>query len=184
MTPSGAGGPACHRMSVADFRAGLAERGHAYVVGIRGDITVQPHDAHPDAPARSGNGRRPVPRYRQPRVPVAELAAAAGREAFEEVTWREGSRGPMTSRFLAMRVRPAGVRSRRLAQAAAVAGLGRWEGIEHDYREPIHRTHPQILDTLQDLLNCWTGICTTCHQPHPAGPHQDQDRPNGVLPVL
>jgi SRSO17 transposase len=113
----------------ADFRAALAERGHAYVVGIRGDITVQPHDAHPDAPAWSGTGRRPVPRYRQPPVTVADLAAAAGRDAFKEVTWREGSRGQMTSRFLALLVRPAGVRSRRLAQQAAVARHGRWDGV-------------------------------------------------------
>lgn len=118
----------------ADFRAGLAERDIAYVVAIRGDITVQPHEAVPAAPAWSGNGRRPVPRYRQPPVTVAELAAAAGREAFTEVTWREGSRGPMTSRFLAMRVRPAGVRSRRLAQAAAVAEHGRWDGVLPEVR--------------------------------------------------
>ncbi|WP_229914574.1 hypothetical protein, partial [Streptomyces capitiformicae] len=25
----------------------------------------------------------------------------------------------------------------------------------------------QILDTIQDLLNCWTGTCTTCHRPLP-----------------
>ncbi len=41
----------------ADFRADLAERGHTYVVGIRADITVQPHEAVPAAPAWSG--RRP-----------------------------------------------------------------------------------------------------------------------------
>ncbi|MFJ3309623.1 IS701 family transposase [Streptomyces sp. NPDC086549] len=118
----------------ADFRAGLAARGHAYVVGIRHDITVQPHEAVPAAPAWSGNGRRPVPRYRQPPVTAAELAAAPGREAFGEVTWREGSRGPMTSRFLTVRVRPAGVRSRRLAQAAAVAGHGWWDGVLPEVR--------------------------------------------------
>lgn len=78
----------------AGFRAGLAERGHAYVVGLRGDITIQPHDAHPDAPAWSGNGRPPLTRYRQPPESVANLAAAAGRDAFKEVTWREGSWGP------------------------------------------------------------------------------------------
>jgi SRSO17 transposase len=113
----------------AGFRAALAERGVSYVVGIRGDITVQPHDAVPAAPDWSGNGRRPVPRYRQPPVTVADLATAAGREAFGEVTWREGSRGPMTSRFLSVKVRPAGVRSRRPAQQAAVAGHGRWGGV-------------------------------------------------------
>ncbi|CAM5507440.1 IS701 family transposase [Streptomyces canarius] len=118
----------------ADFRAGLAERDIAYVVGIRGDITVQPHEAVPAVAAWSGNGRRPVPRYRHQPVTVAELAAATGREAFTEVTWREGSRGPMTSRFLAVRVRPAGVRPRRLAQAAAVAGHGRWDGVLPEVR--------------------------------------------------
>ncbi|MBC9731379.1 transposase [Streptomyces sp. TRM68367] len=46
----------------ADFRAALAEREIPYVVGIRGDLTVQPHDAHPAAPAFSGTGRPPVPR--------------------------------------------------------------------------------------------------------------------------
>ncbi|MDQ0767110.1 SRSO17 transposase [Streptomyces canus] len=66
----------------ADFRAALAERDIAYVVGIRGDLTVQPHDAHPAAPAFSGTGRPPVSRYRQPPVTVAELAAAAGQGAF------------------------------------------------------------------------------------------------------
>ncbi|SPF04396.1 FOG: Transposase [Streptomyces sp. MA5143a] len=116
----------------ADFRAGLAEREIPYVVGIRGVLTVQPHDAHPAAPAGSGTGRPTVPRYRQPPLPVADLAAAAGREAFREVTWREGSRGPMTSRFLTVRVRPAGVRPRRLAQQAAVAEHGRWDGVLPD----------------------------------------------------
>jgi len=50
----------------------------AYVVGIRGDITVHPHEAAPAAPAWSGTGRPPVPRYRQPPVTMAELTAAAG----------------------------------------------------------------------------------------------------------
>ncbi len=56
----------------ADFRAALAERDHAYVVGIRGDLTVQPHDAVPDAPAWPGNGRRPVPRYCPVNGPIQE----------------------------------------------------------------------------------------------------------------
>ncbi|MBB6421046.1 hypothetical protein HDC93_006677 [Streptomyces sp. AK010] len=35
----------------------------------------------------------------------------------------------MRSRFLALRVRPAGVRARRLAQAAATARDGSWDGV-------------------------------------------------------
>ena len=113
----------------ADFREGLSERGIGYVVAIRSDVTVHPHDAQPTAPAWSGNGRRPQPRYRHKPSSVAALAAGQGRQAFTEVTWREGSRGPMRSRFVALRVRPAGIRARRLAQAAATAREGLWDGV-------------------------------------------------------
>jgi SRSO17 transposase len=98
-------------------------------VAIRSDVTVHRHDAQPTVPAWSGNGRRPQPRYRHKPSSVSVLAAGHGRQAFTEVTWREGSRGPMRSHFLALRVRPAGVRSRRLAQAAATAEHGHWDGV-------------------------------------------------------
>jgi SRSO17 transposase len=113
----------------ADFRDGLDSRGIGYVVAVRSDVTVHPHDAEPIAPPWSGNGRRPQPRYRDKPSSVAALAVGHGRQAFAEVTWREGSRGPMHSNFLALRVRPAGVRARRLAQAAATARDGRWDGV-------------------------------------------------------
>jgi SRSO17 transposase len=118
----------------ADFRDGLAERGIAYVVAVRSDLTVHPHDAQPATPPWSGNGRRPQPRYRDKPSSVAALAAGHGRRAFTEVTWRQGSRGPMRSHFLALRVRPAGVRARRLAQAAATARDGRWDGVLPELR--------------------------------------------------
>jgi SRSO17 transposase len=35
----------------------------------------------------------------------------------------------MRSRFLALRVRPAGIRARRLARAAAIAEHGHWDGV-------------------------------------------------------
>jgi SRSO17 transposase len=113
----------------ADFRAGLSERGIGYVVAVRSDVTVHPHGAEPLTPSWSGNGRKPQPRYRGMPSSVASLAAGQGRQTFTEVTWREGSRGPMRSHFLALRVRPAGVRARRLAQAAATAEHGQWDGV-------------------------------------------------------
>lgn len=116
----------------ADFRHALAGRDIPYVAGIRGDLAVQPGNAAPIAPPWPGNGRKLQLRCRQPPVAVAELATDAGAAACREVTWREGSRGPMTSRFLAVRPRPAGVRPRRLAQAAAVAEHGQWDGVLPD----------------------------------------------------
>uniref|UniRef100_UPI00389A032F IS701 family transposase n=1 Tax=Streptomyces broussonetiae TaxID=2686304 RepID=UPI00389A032F len=113
----------------ADFRGGLDDRGIGYAVAIRSDVTVHPQDAQPLMPPWSGNGRKPQPRYRDKPASVAAWATSHGRRAFTEVTWREGSRGPMRSRFLALRVRPAGVRPRRLAQAAAIARDGHWDGV-------------------------------------------------------
>ena len=116
----------------AEFRAGLDARGLEYVVAVRSDVTVHPGDAEPVTGPWSGNGRHPQPRYRQPPSAVSALAIAAGREAFTEVTWREGSRGPMHSRFLALRVRPAGVSARRIVQQTAVSREGTWDGVLPD----------------------------------------------------
>ncbi len=43
---------------------------------------------------------------------------AAGQQAWVELVWRRGSRGLQRGRFLALRVRPAGVTPRRLARQA------------------------------------------------------------------
>ncbi|MEU6889277.1 IS701 family transposase [Streptomyces viridosporus] len=113
----------------ADFRDGLDGRGIGYVVAVRSDAAVHPQDAEPVTPPWSGSGRKPQPRYRDTPSPVVAPATGQGRRAFTEVTWREGSRGPMRSRFLALRVRPAGIRARRLARAAATAREGCWNGV-------------------------------------------------------
>jgi SRSO17 transposase len=49
---------------------------------------------------------------------------AAGQQACVDLIWRRGSKGLQRGRFLALRVRPAGVTPRRL----------RWR-VEQDYRE-------------------------------------------------
>lgn len=113
----------------ADFRDGLEGRGIGYVMAVRSDLTVHPQAARPTVPEWSGNGRKPQPRHRDKPSSVSVLAAGHGRQAFKEVTWREGSRGPMRSRFLALRVRPAGARVRRLARTAATAEHGHWDGV-------------------------------------------------------
>jgi SRSO17 transposase len=92
----------------AEFRAGLTARGRAYVVQVQGDLTAHPAEATPQVKPYSGRGRRPLPRYRSKPVGLREHVLAAGRDAVVSVTWREGSRGPLTSHFLALRVRPAG----------------------------------------------------------------------------
>lgn len=96
------------------FRQGLTDRGIGYVVAVKGATSAHPGDATPETVPYSGLGRRPGPRYRDPRQSCRELAVAAGRAACKTVTWRHGTKtGPdnpaavLRSRFLALRIRPA-----------------------------------------------------------------------------
>jgi SRSO17 transposase len=97
--------------NATEFRAGIAERGWSYMVGVDDDLSAHPGDAVPETLSYSGRGPRPKPRYRTPAVSLREHALVAGRERAEHITWRDGSRGPLSSEFLALRVRPAGRRT-------------------------------------------------------------------------
>lgn len=95
----------------ASFRAGLAERGLAYMVQVKGSCTAHPADAVPELPAYTGRGPRGLVRYRTKPAALAEIVAEQSENAVT-VTWREGSKGNLTSRFVALRVRPAGRKPR------------------------------------------------------------------------
>src|SRR4051795_4286163 len=108
----------------AEFRDGLTARGWAYVVQVSSDLSAPAEAAVPELKPYSGRGRRPLPRYRTQPAGLRGHALAAGRDAVQQVTWREGSRGPMTSHFLALRVRPAGRKSTaRLAEDGSLPGV-------------------------------------------------------------
>jgi SRSO17 transposase len=100
----------------AAFRLGLNDRGLNYVVGISTTLSAQPGDAVPQTKPYSGSGRPPVAKYPDKPRSVKELVLAAGRRAARPVQWREGSRPGtgrsgfkrMYSRFVALRIRPAG----------------------------------------------------------------------------
>lgn len=101
------------------FRLGLEERGLSYVLALTGKEVAHPEDAESHRPAYGGLGPPTLPRYRTPPRAVSVLAAEGGRERFTEVTWRQGSKGAMTSRFAVLRVRPAGKQSLAAAQELA-----------------------------------------------------------------
>jgi SRSO17 transposase len=102
---------------ISELRLGLEQRELSCVLQVKGGTSAHPVDARREAPAYSGTGRPPKPRYRANRSSLRTLALAAGREAVQTVAWREGSRGKLVSRFLALRVRPANVQLRRAAGA-------------------------------------------------------------------
>lgn len=92
-----------------EFRQGLDQRGLTYVVGVNGTHLVWPPGSNPRPPKRKpGQGGKAPTKYvddtAEP-VAISELVADIPRSAYRLVSWREGSRGRQTSRFLAMRVR-------------------------------------------------------------------------------
>src|SRR4051794_15445909 len=93
---------------IAEFRDGLTGRGRAWVVQVQGVLSAHAEDAVPALVPTSGRGRPSRPRYRTSPVALREHVLAAGRERVRWVTWREGSRAPLTSWFVVLRVRPAG----------------------------------------------------------------------------
>jgi SRSO17 transposase len=116
----------CGYGEVGEFRAGLDARQVPYVVEVRADTSAYPEQVHPTAAPYSGKGRRPRPRYREAPSSLKQLAMAAGEQACVELVWRRGSKGLQRGRFLALRVRPAGVTPRRLARAAGQELPVRW----------------------------------------------------------
>src|SRR3954469_8372666 len=108
----------------AEFREQLAARGCPYVCQVNGDLTAHPADAVPETIDYSGRGPRPKPRYRTAPLALREHVLAAGRQAARRLTWRQGSRGPMTSQFVVLRVRPAGRRpTGRLAEDGSLPAV-------------------------------------------------------------
>jgi SRSO17 transposase len=121
---------------VGEFRWGLDARRVPYVVEVRSDTSAYPERVRPVAATYSGKGRRSRPRYRDQASSLKQLALAAGPQACVELIWRRGSRGLQRGRFLALRVRPAGVTPRRLARAAGGELPVRWLLVEWPTGKP------------------------------------------------
>ena len=94
-----------------EFRDGITELGLRYVVGIQSSTSVWGPDTAPKPPKRwSGNGRPPKLIRRDAKhqpISAKQLALALPKRKWHQVTWREGSNTSLTSRFAAVRIRPA-----------------------------------------------------------------------------
>ena len=92
---------------VTEFRTGLRERRLPYVVGISEKVGVWRNPVEIGPPPYQGHGR---PRTRQRDLPppenVHEVVKMLPETSWSEVTWREGTKGPMKGRFAALRVQP------------------------------------------------------------------------------
>ena len=93
------------------LRAGISQLGLTYVAGISPTTMVwRPGEAPLPPASRPGRGR-PATRLRrdQTHQPVSAktLALELPADAWQTITWRDGSNTPLTSRFARWRVRPA-----------------------------------------------------------------------------
>jgi len=97
--------------STTGFRQGLVERQLRYVVEVEHTLVAWREQQRRDAPMRQKGqlGRPLAPRYRNAPLPESLKAIALGlpRSAWRKVTWREGTKGAMHSRFAHLRVQPA-----------------------------------------------------------------------------
>lgn len=95
-----------------DFRQNLSDMGLLYVVGVTSAVVVWPPDVTPLPPKRyKGMGRPPaMPRRTATRQPVSvkKLALGLPKNAWQNISWREGANASLAGRFAAVRVRCAG----------------------------------------------------------------------------
>jgi SRSO17 transposase len=123
---------------VTEFRLGLEQRELAYVVQVPGTISAYGEGVAPETVPYAGRGQPSKPRYRQPRWSLRQLVLAVGEPAARRVAWREGADGEqLASRFVALRVRPAGIRLRRATRGGELPVrwlLAEWP---HGAAEPV-----------------------------------------------
>lgn len=95
----------------SQFRTQLTEWELPYVAGIQSGVTVwRPGEEPKSARKRKGLGRPPklLRRNRKHKpVTVKELALSLPDDAWTEISWRQGIKDELVSRFAAVRVRPA-----------------------------------------------------------------------------
>ncbi len=88
---------------IFEFRQGLRNRELNYVVQVTKGLTAWTKDPHPAAPPMKRGGAIPRKRFYEDDFPPAqnlcEIAKALPGQSWNTITWREGTKGPLTSRF-------------------------------------------------------------------------------------
>jgi SRSO17 transposase len=86
-----------------DFRQGLRGRKLDYVVQASGQLTAWTQDPHPAEPPMKRGGKTHRKRLYTKELPPArslcQIAKDLPSESWKLITWREGTKGPLSSRF-------------------------------------------------------------------------------------
>ena len=86
-----------------EFRQGLRGRRLKYVVQVEGNLTAWTADPHPVDPPMKRGGKIPRKRLYAKELPpvrsLREIAKELPSSRWRKITWREGTKGPLCSRF-------------------------------------------------------------------------------------
>lgn len=139
------------------FRQALSDMGLHYAVGVSSALVVWPPGVEPLPPQTySGKGRPPVMPRRtaqlQP-ISVKALALSLPAQAFQTISWREGSNAPLTGRFAAVRVRHAGGNAGKARLRPQEWLLIEWPVEQAEPVKYILSTLPESTP-LNDLVGC------------------------------
>ncbi len=151
----------------AAFRHALSARGLIWAVGIVRLQTVYPADATVVPPLRGPRGRPPT--HTVPvgaRMTAEEALDALPLDAWHPITWRRGTKGPLTAAFAARRVRvadgPPDARGRHLpGEEAWLIGERRITG-ERKYHLANHPAATPLHTLATSIKARW--VCEQAHQ--------------------
>jgi SRSO17 transposase len=86
-----------------EFRKALRDKGLHYVVQVEGALTGWTEDPHPSEPVLNKRTHKPRKRLYAADLPATkslkEIAQQLPAKAWRNTTWREGTKGPLRSRF-------------------------------------------------------------------------------------
>ena len=139
-----------------DFRDGVTALGLSYVVGVQSSTSVWAPGMEPLPPKRwRGMGRPPSLIRRDAKhkpMSAKQMALALPKRAWRRVTWREGTNAKLTSRFAAVRVRPAHRDYNRTSPRAEEWCLIEWPAGEPEPTKYWLATLPAGI-SLRELVN-------------------------------
>jgi SRSO17 transposase len=86
-----------------EFREGLRSRELDSVVQVSGELTAWTEDPHPAKPPMKRGGKIPRKRLYAKELPpnrsLCQIARDLPSQSWKTITWREGTKGPLSSRF-------------------------------------------------------------------------------------
>jgi SRSO17 transposase len=153
--------------SSAAFRAGLTQRGLLWAVGVQPMQTVYPADVTLRVAANPAVGRpAKYPCVSMPSMSVAQMIETLGPQALQRYGWRNGTKGELSARFAAVRVRMAD--GTLISHGQHLPGQAAWlvcearSSGERKYYVTNHAADASLMTLVRAIKARWA--CEQAHQ--------------------